>query len=236
MSFKAGEQMSGTGSYGAATTNALINWVNSALAAGGGKMTIAGGGFWVEGGKTGTAMDIVNGEVVEITTWERSVWVSMQSSGGNVYETGNYSDTYYSTHGFPHLTVLQGAFRVDASYSVYNDLSGKSRIKFGGTVQHYSQALGESLFIAKTQLLVNGKPYGAQQIAGFGPGQSMITSPNVAALGFTDIGLPQYGANIQLQLTINAYFRDGQHPGVDITTRNFTFNVPFVSIPTIGPK
>ncbi|WP_436516235.1 RHS repeat-associated core domain-containing protein [Ekhidna sp. To15] len=160
----------------------------------------------------------------------------LQANGGNQYETGTYTDTYYSTYGFPHLSILQGAFRVDAVYGVYKDLEGKPHLKFGGTLNYYSQALGESRFVAQTQLLVDGKAVGPVQTAGFGPGESMFINPGDVALGFTNVALPEYGRNVQLQLTINAYFKDGQHPGVDITRRHFTFNVPYISVPTIGPK
>lgn len=151
----------------------------------------------------------------------------------NVYREGNYDESYRGSRGFPHLSVAQGAYVVDAGYSVYKDSNGKYRIKFSGTIQHYAQSLGESLFTAQTRLIVNGKPVGPALTADFGPGESVIIPAGLIALGFTNHALPDAG-RVQLQLTITSYFKDGQHPGVDISRDSWYFNVPVM--PTIGPK
>jgi len=72
--------------------------------------------------------------------------------------------------------MAQGAYVVDGSYSVYKDSKGNYNLKFSGTIQHYAQALGESLFVAQTRLIVNGKPVGPFQTVDFGPGESMMVA------------------------------------------------------------
>jgi hypothetical protein len=56
---------------------------------------------------------------------------------------------------------------------------------------------------------------------------------DLIALGFSNTVLPGEG-NVQIQLMINSYFKDGQHPGVDISRDSWYFTVPVQ--PTIGPK
>ena len=101
------------------------------------------------------------------------------------------------THGFPHLGIAEGTFRIDASFSVYQDFNGEFNVDFFGTTQHYSQAMGESIFTAKTSLIVDGKQVGKTQVADFGPGQSVITVPNVGTLGFTKTRLPHLGRKVR---------------------------------------
>ena len=71
---------------------------------------------------------------------------------------------------------------------MYKNSNGTYSLRFGGTVQHYEHTTGfsESLFVAQTQLVVDGKVTGTLQTAGFAPGEAVITVPNVVHFGFTN--------------------------------------------------
>lgn len=156
----------------------------------------------------------------------------------NLYKVGTYSEPWYGTHGFPHLRPDQGTFRIDANFAVYQDFNGEFNVDFLGTTQHYSQALGESFFTAKTSLIVDGKQVRKTQSADLSPGQTVITLPNVAVLGFTKTRLPHFGRKVQIKVKIDSYFKDGQHPGVNKSGTTRIFNVPIQQHggPVLRPK
>jgi hypothetical protein len=80
------------------------------------------------------------------------------------------------------------------------------------------------------QAILGGIIVGPVLTADFRPGESVYLPAGWIALGYTNTMLPDTGT-VQIQITITSYFKDGRHPGVDVSRDSWYFDVP-----KIGPK